>query len=252
MKHLHTVLLAALLFCLMAAQQSPAAVVFGIIPAESTAVQGVPVARVVKGTPAQQAGIQTGDIITHVNSRPVPDAAMLRATLSKLKAGNVIRVFYLRGNDKHVALVELQERPDGQSQPVEDTPAPQLTPEQLLQFAQVRTRLRMQLTQLPHRMKTHQVKADLAELLTLARRIPAAHSGWLQGKDIETSMEYNIPQGRIVLKQENRVLYLELHTTTGTCRQRHCIDTAAQQQALPVEFIRLLQQLSPISNDIRR
>lgn len=243
MKHLHTVLLAALLFCLMAAQQSPAAVVFGIIPAESTAVQGVPVARVVKGTPAQQAGIQTGDIITHINSCPVPDAAMLRATLSKLKAGNVIRVFYLRGNDKHVALVELQERPDGQSQPVEDTPAPQLTPEQLLQFAQVRTRLRLQLARLPHRMNTAQVKADLAELLTLARSIPAAHNGWLQGKCIETTMEYAVPQGRVVLKQEKSILYLELHTTAGACRQRYCIDDAARQQALPAEIIRLLQQL---------
>lgn len=243
MKHLCTVLLAVLLFCYIAAQQSHAAVVFGIIPAESTTVQGVPVAQVVNGTPAQQAGIQAGDIITHINSRPIPDAAALRATLSQLKVGNVIRVFYLRGEDQHIALVELQERPDKRHQPAREDPAPQLTPEQLLQFVQVRTRLRLQLARLPHRMNTAQVKADLAELLTLARSIPAAHSGWLQGKCIETTMEYTVPQGRIVLKQENSILYLELHTAAGACRQRYCIDDATRQQALPAGFIRLLQQL---------
>lgn len=243
MNHLRTVLLAALLLCLMAAQQSHAAVVFGIIPAESTTVQGVPVAQVVNGTPAQQAGIQAGDIITHINSRPIPNATILRATLSQLKVGNVIRVFYLRGEDKLIALVELQERPDGHKPAGDEQAAPQLTPEQLFQFAQVRTRLRLQLTRLPYNMNTRQVKADLAELLTLARCIPANHSGWLQGKCIETTMEYSVPQGRIVLKQENGILYLELHTTSGVCRQRHCIDNAALQQALPADFIRLLQQL---------
>lgn len=243
MKHVLTVLLAALLFCYIAAQQSHAAVVFGIIPAESTTVQGVPVARVVYGTPAQQAGIQAGDIITHINSRPIPDASILRETLSRLKVGNVIRVFYLRGEDKHVALVELQERPAAHPHPAREKAASQLTPEQLLQFAQVRTRLRLQLARLPHRMNTAQVKADLAELLTLARSIPAAHDGWLQGKCIETTMEYAVPQGRVVLKQENSILYLELHTAAGACRQRYCIDDAARQQALPADILRLLQHL---------
>ena len=243
MKHVLTVLLATLLFCYIAAQQSHAAVVFGIIPAESTTVQGVPVAQVVNGTPAQQAGIQVGDIITHINSCPIPNAAILRETLSKLKVGNVIRVFYLRGEDKHIALVELQERPAEFPQQGSEKAAPQLTPEQLLQFAQVRTRLRLQLARLPHRMNTAQVKADLAELLTLARSIPAAHNGWLQGKCIETTMEYAVPQGRVVLKQEKSILYLELHTTAGACRQRYCIDDAARQQALPAEIIRLLQHL---------
>jgi len=72
---------------------------FGEIPEESPAygrLQGVMAYRVGRGSPAWNAGLRDGDIITSVNRQPTPDLASFLATVNQLKGQLLFSVH--RGN----------------------------------------------------------------------------------------------------------------------------------------------------------
>lgn len=61
--------------------------------------QGVELARVVPATPAAQAGLRPGDIITRVNDVPLYDSLDMMCQLGKLAAGSTVRLAVQRGAD---------------------------------------------------------------------------------------------------------------------------------------------------------
>ncbi len=236
----------ACIFCLhlLKAPLLAAAVVFGVVPQPVASSQGVAVARVVGGTPAAAAGLQAGDIITHVQGVPTPDAAALRSALSAYAPGDVVRVFYVRAGAKCVALAELVSHPGVSDAKVADNEAaetPELSPELLQQFAQVRSRLRSQLARLPYRMNRQQVLADMQELTVLARTVPSRHADWLCGSSVETALELEDAGGCVVLRLVEERLQLELHS--GSSVRTYPLESRAQCEALPADVVHRLQSL---------
>jgi Do/DeqQ family serine protease len=59
-------------------------------------VVGALVSQVVEGSPADQAGIRTGDVITSVNSQPVKSNSELRNTIGLLRVGDKVEIGLLR------------------------------------------------------------------------------------------------------------------------------------------------------------
>ena len=57
---------------------------------------GALVSQVVEGSPAEQAGIRTGDVITSVNGQPVKSNSELRNTIGLLRVGDKVEIGLLR------------------------------------------------------------------------------------------------------------------------------------------------------------
>jgi len=70
--------------------------------------RGVLVTRVLKGTPAAQAGMKAGDVIIELDGKSVDDAAELRSGLADKEAG-AVRVTVLRKGQRHTFTAELEE-----------------------------------------------------------------------------------------------------------------------------------------------
>ncbi len=62
-------------------------------------------------SPAQQAGIQTGDVITAINGQAVSDSNSLASALQNRAPGSQVTVTFTRGSQQHTVTVTLGERP---------------------------------------------------------------------------------------------------------------------------------------------
>jgi Zn-dependent M28 family amino/carboxypeptidase len=82
----------------------------GIVPDYAGGVDGVGITEVREGTPAAQAGIQAGDIITAVNGTAVHDLRGYAQVLKELAPGDAIDIVLTRGATQHRASVRLIER----------------------------------------------------------------------------------------------------------------------------------------------
>jgi serine protease DegQ len=72
---------------------------------------GVVVLDVVKGGPAEKAGMQPGDVVTTINGKQVSNVEDFLAALRPLSPGTTVTVDYLRGQAKRQAKVVLADRP---------------------------------------------------------------------------------------------------------------------------------------------
>jgi len=75
-----------------------------------TVTEGAVIEAVIDGTPAAQAGLQTGDIITALNDRTVDDRNSLVSLLLEHVAGETVTLKVLRGNQTLQAKLTLGER----------------------------------------------------------------------------------------------------------------------------------------------
>lgn len=83
----------------------------GVDTADLPAVNGAVVINVLPGSPAEAAGLQPGDVITHVNNRSVPTAADLEALLAGMNAGDRAEIQYERGPVTAITQATLALRP---------------------------------------------------------------------------------------------------------------------------------------------
>jgi serine protease Do len=82
-------------------------------------VSGVVVTEVQEGSPADEAGIEEGDIITEFGGQPTPLVSPFRLLVARSEIGSNVRIRVLRRGRPVDALVHLVERPD----PVPPLPA---------------------------------------------------------------------------------------------------------------------------------
>ena len=75
--------------------------------ADLTDIDGVYVAEVQKESPAEKAGIQTGDVITEINLNTVHNSAGLQEQISKLRPGEKAVVTVLRKGKQHEFIATL-------------------------------------------------------------------------------------------------------------------------------------------------
>jgi len=72
---------------------------------------GALVAEVVPGSPADQAGLQTDDVITKVGDQAITSSEELVTEIRKRKVGDTVTVTYIRGGDERTADLRLAEKP---------------------------------------------------------------------------------------------------------------------------------------------
>jgi serine protease Do len=87
---------------------------------------GALVADVTPGGPAAKAGMQTGDLITGFDGKPIPDSRALPRLVADTPVGKAVNVDFLRGGKKqtvHLTVAKLDDAEDRAAAP-KPTPAP--------------------------------------------------------------------------------------------------------------------------------
>jgi len=82
-------------------------------------VQGVLISEVVRNSPADQAGIKPGDILTTVDNKPLTDSNAMLETISSLPPGKVAILKLLRNQREVVVQVKVGKRPRPRAKPQE-------------------------------------------------------------------------------------------------------------------------------------
>ncbi|KAF0203863.1 MAG: HtrA2 [Gallionellaceae bacterium] len=73
--------------------------------------QGVLISEVVRGSPADKAGVKAGDILTSVADKALTDSSMMLETISALSPGKVVMLKLLRNQTEVVVQVKVGKRP---------------------------------------------------------------------------------------------------------------------------------------------
>ena len=71
----------------------------------------MPLTQVRPGTPAAQAGLQAGDVVTAVGGRQVARADELGTAIDAKKPGDSVTLTYTRNGASHTVTVTLADRP---------------------------------------------------------------------------------------------------------------------------------------------
>lgn len=71
---------------------------------------GILVASVEKGSPAEKAGLEVGDVITAVDGKAVDDAGDLRRAVGAKHRGDSVRIDVMRGRSKQSLVATVEER----------------------------------------------------------------------------------------------------------------------------------------------
>ena len=74
-------------------------------------VQGVLISEVVRGSPADRAGVRAGDILTTVDNKPLTDSNIMLETISGLSPGKIAVLKLLRNQGEVVVQVKVGKRP---------------------------------------------------------------------------------------------------------------------------------------------
>ena len=82
-----------------------------IIDATDLDESGILIVAVLNGSPADQAGIVPGDIMTRINGKPLSSPQYTINTISQVKPGARIEIELLRGWERETLIVQVAERP---------------------------------------------------------------------------------------------------------------------------------------------
>jgi S1-C subfamily serine protease len=72
---------------------------------------GVLIAAVAPGSPAAAAGLEPGDVITQIGSRPVAAPSDIDSAIAAMHAGQRVQIHYQRGPEAYTTLATLAARP---------------------------------------------------------------------------------------------------------------------------------------------
>src|ERR1700688_2044233 len=81
-----------------------------IVLKELGATYGIVLQRVEAGSPAEKAGLQSGDVVTSVNGKPVHNGNDLVNPIATTPIGNSVRVTYLRDKKEHETSITVADR----------------------------------------------------------------------------------------------------------------------------------------------
>ncbi len=119
---------------------------------------GVVVNKVMPSSPALQAGIEKGDIITAIDGNKIESPADISRLLAAKKAGDEVKVRILRRNGLTETTVKLQKRPEGMNWNIPSS-IPWVEPESLHRYLQ---KLREQMAALLEEMKNLRLRLETA------------------------------------------------------------------------------------------
>lgn len=77
---------------------------------DSSIKQGVVLLNIEKGSSAEEAGLQSGDVITKINDNNITDSASFRYNLYKYSVGDTITIAYNRSGTEYTAKIKLEDK----------------------------------------------------------------------------------------------------------------------------------------------
>lgn len=77
---------------------------------DSSIKQGVVLLNIEKGSSAEEAGLQSGDVITKINDNNITDSASFRYNLYKYSVGDTITITYNRSGTEYTAKIKLEDK----------------------------------------------------------------------------------------------------------------------------------------------
>jgi membrane-associated protease RseP (regulator of RpoE activity) len=83
----------------------------GVVVEDSSDPDGAEIVRVAESSPADEAGLEAGDVITEVDGDEVDDAAALTERIRASDPGDTVTVDYERDGESDSADIRLDERP---------------------------------------------------------------------------------------------------------------------------------------------
>jgi serine protease Do len=75
---------------------------------------GAILSEVTPKSPAEKAGLESGDVVTEINGKPVRDANHLRLEVARVKPGEMANLRVRRESDSKLIKVTVRERPEGE------------------------------------------------------------------------------------------------------------------------------------------
>lgn len=246
--------------CLWAATAAaaPAAgrAVFGVVPSDEPSPHGMEVAAVAPGSPAEQSGLQAGDVLLTVDSKTIRTRGDLLAAIHSRKPGDKITIRYLRGKKNAEAQVTLAARKQRKTSPTDSPTDPgykehgdrmvkllNISPEMLEQMRELKREIRHNLSSITHDFDPQQVSHQLQQLRNLARDAQAHRHGWMTGRACEAYLQFHDDAGTLVLHGASNLLTLEVYDPTGQLQQKYPLNTPEERAALPAELLQRLQEL---------
>lgn len=229
--------------------------VFGVVPSEDTVPQGLEVAAVAPGSPAELGGLQAGDALLTVDGKAIRTRGDLLAAILAHKPGDTITVRFLRGKSSAETRVTLAARKHRKATPSEPTDPGykehgdrmvkllNISPELLEQMRALKRDIRHSLAGIAQEFDPLQVSNQLQQLRNLARDAQAHRHGWMTGRACEAYLQFHDDEGTLVLHGANNRLTLEVYDTAGQLRQKYPLNAPEERAALPAELLRRLQEL---------
>ena len=230
--------------------------VFGVVPSDEPAPQGLEVAAVAPGSPAEQSGLQAGDVLLAVDGKTIRTRSDLLAAIHAHKPGDSIPILYVRGKKSAEAMVTLAARKLRKTTPTTPPTDPgykeqgdrmvkllNITPEMLEQMRDLKREIRHNLSSITHDFNPQQVSNQLQQLRNLARDAQAHRHGWMTGRACEAYLQFHDDAGTLVLHGASNLLTLEVYDPTGQLLKKYPLNTPEDRAALPPELLRRLQEL---------
>ena len=176
-------------------------------------IRGSLVTGVMPGTPAEQAGLQKGDVVVELNEQKIVDSNHLRNLIASARANAVVRIMIIRNTEPMSFEVRLNERPKELSR--QSPPRPPRTPplEQNNPLGVVVQVLNAELA----RQFGLQVKSGVV-IREVAEASPAAEAGLRAGlviHEIDSKPVRTLEDFRIAIADLNLETGVLLYITSG-------------------------------------
>lgn len=214
-------------------------------PAPLLPAQGaLTVLAVVENSPAERAGLQSGDCIVGVGDYTVTNAAELRAAVAQYGPGAEVEVRWYRRSAPCAMQVLLTTRPTDLNQQIAVFDVNALRPmaEQTIALSRgaeayikyYKERIWDQLQCLPEGdMHVQSVINDLQAMRDIAATCHVPQPGWMAGRACDATLEFSDAMGKIILRGVNNSLTLTLVDTEGLIYFHSPLNTPEVQRAIP-------------------
>lgn len=229
--------------------------VFGVVPSDELSPQGLEVAAVAPGSPAELGGLQAGDVLLAVDGKDIRTRGDLLAAILTRSPGDTIAVRYLRGKDNaevRVTLAARKQHSTAHSNPTDPgykehgdrmVKLLNIPPEMLEQMRTLKRDIRHSLSAISHDFDPLHVSKKLQQLRNLARDAQAHRHGWMTGRACEAYLQFHDDAGTLVLHGASNLLTLEVYDSSGLLQQKYPLNTPEERSALPAELLHRLQKL---------
>lgn len=212
--------------------------------------QGVAVASVSPGSPAEIAGLKAGDILLSIDGEQLRSISHFRNIVRSSRAGSVLSVTYRRGSAEYATRVTLSLFSSDNERFSESLsgmqPPPQIVsvPKEMQQtMTRYKNRIRAHIHALPEIVDAQAVINDLQALRDISASLSVNYPDWMRGQAWDASLEFIDSQGRIVIHGSDNSLTVSVYDNNGRLILRAPLNTYDDCRSLPADIAARLKNL---------